>query len=93
LKVSINFGGSCVHCRVIVSATKPNLSTLLLLLSVFRPASNKRKGVHVVRQQTMSDGESDDDDYDHGADHEVERRYPVHDCCEFDDIDALKVGL
>jgi hypothetical protein len=45
----------------------------------------------------MSDEESSDEDYDfhandndvHGED--VEARYPIHDCCEFEDVDTLKV--
>ena len=45
----------------------------------------------------MSDEESSDEDYDfhatandlHGED--VEARYPIHDCCEFEDVEGLKV--
>jgi hypothetical protein len=45
----------------------------------------------------MSDEESSDEDYDfhanandlHGED--VEARYPIHDCCDFEDVEALKV--
>jgi len=42
----------------------------------------------------MSDGsESEDEDYEAyvEAAHVHERRYPLHDCCEFEDVDALKV--
>ena len=45
----------------------------------------------------MSDEESSDEEYDfhatgndlHGED--VEAQYPIHDCCEFEDVEALKV--
>ena len=43
---------------------------------------------------SASDSDSDDDeDYDaYGVEEEVEsKRYPIHDACEFDDLDALKV--
>lgn len=44
----------------------------------------------------MSDatGSSDDgEDYHYGEAHVSEsRRYPVHDCCEFDDAEALRVS-
>jgi hypothetical protein len=44
----------------------------------------------------MSDatGSSDDgDDYAYGDSHISEsKRYPVHDCCEFDDAEALRVS-
>ena len=41
----------------------------------------------------MSTDDSDDDDYDAFVEshHIQERRFPVHDCCEFEDIDALRV--
>lgn len=41
-----------------------------------------------------SDTTSDDEDYDAYVEtsHEVEKRFPLHDCVEFDDIDALKVS-
>lgn len=39
----------------------------------------------------MSDEESSDDDYDFGAEHVSDKRFPVHDCCEFGDVEALKV--
>lgn len=42
---------------------------------------------------TMSSDEgSDDEDYAYSIpSHSMERRYPVHDACEFDDLDVLKV--
>lgn len=46
---------------------------------------------------TMSDEESSDEEYDFhdtGNDlqgEDVEARFPIHDCCEFEDIEALKV--
>jgi len=43
----------------------------------------------------MSDSESDDDDYEvYGESHHSirDRRYPLHDCCEFEDVDALRVS-
>lgn len=47
-------------------------------------------------QDNMSDdpGTSEDDgDYAYGESHLVDsKRYPVHDCCELDDIDALRVS-
>ena len=45
----------------------------------------------------MSDEESSDEDYDYHATgndlhgEEVEARFPIHDCCEFEDVEALKV--
>lgn len=43
---------------------------------------------------TMSDGSSDEEDYDafEDADDAIERRYPLHDCVEFEDIEALRVS-
>ena len=42
-----------------------------------------------------SSSESDDEDYDAYVDSSQQdadnKRFPIHDCCEFDDIDALKV--
>lgn len=42
----------------------------------------------------MSDGSSDDEDYDafHDTQHVEEKRYPLHDCCEFEDLKALRVS-
>lgn len=41
----------------------------------------------------MSSSESEDEDYDVFEGQEVrERRYPVHDACEFEDIDTLRVS-
>lgn len=41
----------------------------------------------------MSSDDSDDEDYDaYAAPHNMmERRYPLHDCVEFEDVEALKV--
>jgi hypothetical protein len=39
----------------------------------------------------MNDEESSDDDFDFDAEQGMAKRYPVHDCCEFEDADALKV--
>jgi len=39
----------------------------------------------------MIDEESSDEDFDFGAEQGMEKRYPVHDCCEFEDAEALKV--
>ena len=45
----------------------------------------------------MSDEESSDEDYDFHATgndlqgEDVEARFPIHDCCEFEDVEALKV--
>ena len=40
---------------------------------------------------TMIDEESSDDDFDFDAEQGMAKRYPVHDCCEYEDADALKV--
>jgi hypothetical protein len=59
--------------------------------------SGRRAPRWVAVVGTMSDEESSDEDYDyHATTNEIhgedcEARYPVHDCCEFDDVDALKV--
>ena len=39
----------------------------------------------------MIDEESSDEDFDFGAEQGMAKRYPVHDCCEFEDAEALKV--
>ncbi|GKY96269.1 hypothetical protein MPSEU_000586400 [Mayamaea pseudoterrestris] len=49
---------------------------------------------HNLKSLTMSSSsESDDDDYDYvdanQQDNEI-KRFPIHDCCEFEDIEALK---
>ena len=44
----------------------------------------------------MSSGDSsDDEDYDAFADsHQpLEKPYPIHDCCEYEEVDALRVSL
>mmetsp|Transcript_16005 Transcript_16005/g.24363 ORF Transcript_16005/g.24363 Transcript_16005/m.24363 type:complete len:1069 (+) Transcript_16005:197-3403(+) len=38
---------------------------------------------------SVGDGSSDDDDFDYEA-NAGERRYPVHDCCEFEDVESLR---
>jgi hypothetical protein len=40
-----------------------------------------------------SSGSSENGDYVSRDDEESEKRYPLHDCCEFEDIEALKVRL
>jgi hypothetical protein len=35
----------------------------------------------------------DDDDFNFESSHVGSKRYPVHDCCEFDDAESLKVSL
>ena len=38
-------------------------------------------------------GSSDDDDYDmHQPGLEQRARYPIHDCCEFEDAETLRVS-
>lgn len=32
-----------------------------------------------------------DDDYDFTVEQDTEKRYPLHDCCEFEDVQALRV--
>ena len=39
----------------------------------------------------MSSASSDDDDFRFGANQMGQKRFPVHDCCEFEDADSLKV--
>jgi hypothetical protein len=39
----------------------------------------------------MSDEESSDDDYDYDESNAGRKRFPIHDCCEFGDVEALKV--
>lgn len=43
----------------------------------------------------MADADDSDEDYDFVGDphHQlsIEKKYPIHDCCEFDDVDKLKV--
>jgi hypothetical protein len=39
----------------------------------------------------MSGSSSDDDDFQFGANQMGQKRFPVHDCCEFEDADSLKV--
>jgi hypothetical protein len=44
----------------------------------------------------MCDADNSDEDYDfHDGDHHhhisIEKKYPLHDCCEFDDVDTLRV--
>lgn len=45
----------------------------------------------------MSSDGSDDEDYDAYADshpvHMNEKRFPIHDACEFESLEALKVSL
>ena len=43
------------------------------------------------RSSTMSNDENSEDDYDFSAEHDLEKRYPLHDCCEFEDVEALRV--
>ena len=45
---------------------------------------------------TMCDADNSDEDYDFDdGDHHhhisIEKKYPLHDCCEFDDVDTLRV--
>lgn len=42
----------------------------------------------------MSDGSSDEEDYDAFEDvgNVIEKRYPLHDCVEFEDIESLRVS-
>lgn len=39
-----------------------------------------------------STGSSESGDYDFRGDEDDDKRYPLHDCCEFEDVEALKVG-
>jgi hypothetical protein len=40
-----------------------------------------------------SDSSDDDEDYAHGESIPVhEKRYPIHDCCEFEDAETLRVS-
>ena len=43
---------------------------------------------------TMSDGSSDEEDYDAFEDvaDAIEKKYPLHDCVEFEDIETLRVS-
>jgi hypothetical protein len=41
----------------------------------------------------MSDEESSDEEYTYGAEADSDKRFPVHDCCEFGDVEALKVRM
>lgn len=38
----------------------------------------------------MSGSSSDDDDFQFGSNQVGQKRYPVHDCCEFEDVESLK---
>jgi len=40
----------------------------------------------------MTDESSEDDEYAFGDSHEAFKRYPVHDCCQYEDIEALTVS-
>jgi uncharacterized membrane protein YhaH (DUF805 family) len=40
----------------------------------------------------MSDESSEEDDYAFGDSQETVKRYPVHDCCQYEDIEALFVS-
>jgi hypothetical protein len=42
----------------------------------------------------MSDGSSDEEDYDAFEDvaDAIERKYPLHDCVEFEDVETLRVS-
>ena len=41
----------------------------------------------------MSSSSDDDDDYAYGDSNAIEsKRFPVHDCCEFEDAEALRVS-
>lgn len=42
----------------------------------------------------MSDGSSDEEDYDAFEDvaDAIEKKYPLHDCVEFEDIETLRVS-
>ena len=43
---------------------------------------------------TMSEDSSDEEDYDafNDAHHTMEKRYPLHDCCDLEDVEALRVS-
>ena len=43
----------------------------------------------------MSDDSSDEEDYAYDDVHQriIEKRFPLHDCCEFEDVEALRVRL
>jgi hypothetical protein len=40
----------------------------------------------------MSDESSEDDDYAFGESHDTVKRYPIHDCCQYEDIENLFVS-
>jgi hypothetical protein len=41
---------------------------------------------------TMSDDESSDEEYNFAAEPDLDnKRFPLHDCCEFEDVESLKV--
>jgi hypothetical protein len=46
-----------------------------------------------LTMSTDDGGSDDDEDYDdeYNADNDGEKRFPIHDACEFGDIDALRV--
>ena len=45
---------------------------------------------------TMCDVDNSDEDYEYDGEQNhstfVEKRYPLHDCCEFNEVDELKVS-
>ena len=59
--------------------------------------TRSKKLANTERTSTMSDpsGSSEDDgDYAFGDARMTEsKRYPIHDCCEFEDADALRVSV
>jgi hypothetical protein len=38
------------------------------------------------------DSSSDDDDFNFESSNVVSKRYPVHDCCEYEDVESLRVS-
>ena len=68
------------------------VTTSLAVRTVRQQAENQMGGPGFLL--TMLDEESssdDDDDFDFDAEQGTAKRYPVHDCCEFEDAEALKV--
>ena len=74
-------------------------SSYLYDISVQQKVRPVSAAAALLQYRTMSDEESSDEDYDfHGTTNDLhgddmEARYPIHDCCEYEDVDALKVRM
>jgi hypothetical protein len=103
MEALVSQGKDCRLRPVSRQDPKPRSSTFHAAIVTLGPVMPYPTAIWLVRCASLflantpgiddmsSSGSSENGDYVSRDDEESEKRYPLHDCCEFEDIQALKV--